>query len=398
MHAKGIVGLMLKDCLSSLHEKRAEAVRAGVGAALRGGHLSLSGLAQRMAGTVALRYRVKRMDRLLGNDAIHGERAMIYGALARGWLRQLEHVLVVVDWSDVTADQRWHLLRASVAVDGRSVTLYEEVHPRRRLANRWVHQRFLATLARLLPAGCQPIIMTDAGFRSPWFAAVSRRQWPWVGRVRNRDMISMDGNTWHKAKELYGLAHERPIAFDDVWHVRSHPMRRHFVLVKESAKGRVHRTRLGEQCRSKRSLQSACREREPWLLACAPDLAHLSPSAIVALYTQRMSIEESFRDTKSAHYGMGLRETRSRSAGRLELLLMIGHLAAWILRLIGESAQQCQLALRFQSTGRSLRREISVITLATRAIREPMPWLTTTGLRLALERLRSQALEACRAT
>ncbi len=47
MHAKGIVGLMLKDCLSSLHEKRAEAVRAGVGAALQGGHLTLSGLAAR---------------------------------------------------------------------------------------------------------------------------------------------------------------------------------------------------------------------------------------------------------------------------------------------------------------------------------------------------------------
>jgi len=32
--------------------------------------------------------------------------------------------LVVIDWSDVTADQQWRLLRASVAVEGRSVTLY----------------------------------------------------------------------------------------------------------------------------------------------------------------------------------------------------------------------------------------------------------------------------------
>lgn len=394
MHAKGIVGLMLKDCLSSLHAKQAEALQVGVGAALRGGHLSLSGLSRRLEGAVALRHRVKRIDRLLGNDAIHAERTEIYGALARHWLRQIEHVLVVVDWSDLTDDQQWHLLRASVAVEGRSVTLYEEVHPRHRLASRWVHQRFLAKLARLLPAGCTPIVMTDAGFRSPWFDALSRRHWPWLGRVRNRDLVSIDGGAWQKAKDLYAMATEQPQEFVNVLHVRKHPVRRRFVLVKEASKGRIHRTSLGQRCRSKRSLQCARREREPWLLACAPELDHLSPAAIVALYAQRMRIEESFRDTKSERKGMGLSGTRSRSAPRLELLLLIGHLAAWLLRLIGESAQQCQLALRFQSTGRTDRKEISVMTLASRVVQEQMQWLTATRLRLALDRLRMQVQEA----
>jgi hypothetical protein len=67
------------------------------------------------------------------------------------------------------------LLRASVAVEGRSVTLYEEVHPPRRLNNRRVQDRFLEKLARIRPAGCEPVILTDAGFRSPWFDAVERR-------------------------------------------------------------------------------------------------------------------------------------------------------------------------------------------------------------------------------
>lgn len=398
MHAKGIVGLMLKDCLSPLHAKQAEALRAGVGAAVSGGHLSLSGLSRRLEGAVALRHRVKRMDRLLGNEAIHARRGEIYAALAQRWLHDLEHVVVVVDWSDLTDDQRWHLLRASVAVEGRSVTLYEEVHPRRQLASRWVHQRFLAKLARLLPAGCTPIIMTDAGFRSPWFDALSRRHWPWVGRVRNRDLVSIDGNAWRKAKDLYAEATDQPREFADMLHVRKHPVSRRFVLVKEAAKGRVHRTRLGQRCRSKRSLQSARREREPWLLACAPELDHLSPSAIVALYAQRMRIEESFRDLKSEHFGLGLDQARSRSAQRLELLLLIGHLASWLLRLIGESAQQCQLALRFQSTGRSDRKEISLMTLARRAVQERMPWLTAARLREALDRLRIQVQEACYGT
>jgi hypothetical protein len=49
--------------------------------------------------------------------------------LAARWLSGLDKVLVLIDGSDATIDQRWPLLRASVAVEGRSVTLYEEIHP-----------------------------------------------------------------------------------------------------------------------------------------------------------------------------------------------------------------------------------------------------------------------------
>jgi hypothetical protein len=101
--------------------------------------------------------------------------AEIYGRLAQDWLEGIRTLLIVVDGSPVTADQKWQLLRASVAVEGRSVTLYEEVHSQHRLGSRWVQQRFLGSLARLIPAGCKPIILTDAGFRSPWFDAVKRR-------------------------------------------------------------------------------------------------------------------------------------------------------------------------------------------------------------------------------
>ena len=77
MHAKGIVKLMLGSCLSSLHEKQAEALRTSVCAAVEGGHLSLSQLARKLHSRVALRHRVKRMDRLLGNKAIHARRAEV---------------------------------------------------------------------------------------------------------------------------------------------------------------------------------------------------------------------------------------------------------------------------------------------------------------------------------
>lgn len=132
MHARKIVDGMLQDCLSGLHVKLAEALKAAVGAALRGGRLSLSQLARAMVSATAVRHRVKRMDRLLGNAALHKARGEIYRAVATPYLAGIDPALVVIDWSDATADQRWHLLPASVAVAGRSVTLYEEIQPQRK--------------------------------------------------------------------------------------------------------------------------------------------------------------------------------------------------------------------------------------------------------------------------
>lgn len=129
MDARKMVDGMLGNCLSSLHAKLAEAVKAAVGGALRGGHLSLSQLARSVDSATSMRHRVKRMGRLLGNVPLQGARAEIYQEISTRWLAGVDNVLVVIDWSDATTDQRWHLLRASVAVDGRSVTLYEEIHP-----------------------------------------------------------------------------------------------------------------------------------------------------------------------------------------------------------------------------------------------------------------------------
>ena len=98
--------------------------------------------------------------------------------------------LIVIDWSDLTPDRKWQLLRASVAVEGRSMTLYEQVHPQSRATSPRVHRACLTKLSAMLPRGCIPILITDAGFRGAWFKLVERMGWYWIGRIRNRDMVS----------------------------------------------------------------------------------------------------------------------------------------------------------------------------------------------------------------
>lgn len=398
MHARKIVDEMLNDCLLCLHAKQAEVVKVAVCGALAGGRLSLSQLARSVESATTMRHRVKRIDRLLGNKALYAARATIYHEVAEQWLAGIEQVLVVIDWSDVTADQQWHLLRASVSVEGRSMTLYEEVHPQHKYGDRAVHRRFLGRLAKLLPAGCSPMIMTDAGFRSTWFDLVTQRRWQWIGRIRGKDMVRIAGCPWKRCTEIYAEATSHAREYSNASYVRSNPTDCRLVLVKREAKGRSRRTRMGKRSLARTSLKSSRSAREPWLLACSPGLAHLSSQAIIALYAQRMRIEQSFRDIKNERGGFGLSASRSRSGKRLETLLLIGHLAGWLMRLIGESAQQCQMQLQFGSVSRLDHKEISVLTLARRVIDAGSTWLHRLRPKDSIASLHKQAWKACHET
>lgn len=131
------------------------------------------------------------------------------------------------------------------------------------------------------------------------------------------------------------------------------------------------------------------------MLASSPGLHHLTPEAIVSLYAQRMRIEQSFRDIKNERIGLGLSASRSRSGVRLEILLMIGHLAGWLMRLIGESAQQYQMHLQFQSVAHPKHKEISTQTLARRVLDAGGRWLRRLRPRDAINIIRQQAMHSC---
>ena len=206
MHTTTIVAQVMQACLPLMHATRWCALRDVVVSAVNGHALGLVALAVGTPRTTKVRHRVKCVDRLLGNTHIEAHRFDLYTALARQWLTDLPQLLIVVDWSSLTADMQWHWLRASVVCDGRSITLYEEVHPRKHLGSLTVHTRFIKQLAQLLPKSAHPpIIMTDAGFRNPWFRLIAEQGWQWVGRVRNRDYVrKIDTDNWLPAKDLYG--------------------------------------------------------------------------------------------------------------------------------------------------------------------------------------------------
>jgi len=398
MHAKLMVTRVVGACPEGLHHKRFEALMRVATGLLLGGVCSLSGIAQRLTGPCRYKHRLKCVDRLLGSKGLQRWRDALYRQMAGVWLKDVGCMLVVVDWSDLSKDQRWQLLRASVVVAGRSVTLYEQVHPQKKLGNPAVHREFLRRLAMILPAGSQPIVMTDAGFHSPWFQAVTERGWEFIGRVRGCNRLSL-GKTqqWVPVRDLFEGASTQARDLGLGAYARSNPSLVRVVMAARHNKGRHCLNMHGKKRAGRASAKAARSAREPWVLVCSPSLIYLQPGAIVSLYAQRMRIEQSFRDTKNLRWGLGLEVSRSRSKARLEMLLLLGHIASLTQRLIGEYAMQHQQELQFMGTKRADRAEISVLTLARRildlgaeTLKNLAPWQT-------IPPLGNQAADACAA-
>jgi hypothetical protein len=362
MHALAILQRCLGPLLTGVHRRRLAVLLEAVAATVSGPRLTLTEIARRFAGGADLRQRIKRADRLLGNRHLQRDSRAIYGALGRMLLAGVAEPLIVIDWSDLKRDQSLHLLRASVPVGGRSLTLYEEVHPRRSLGNRQVQQRFLRRLAEMLPATAAPIIVADAGFKVPFYREVERLGWRWVGRVRGRDYIKLK-QRWHSCKRVFAQATTTPSALGIGAWVRSNPLRACFVLVRQAPKGRCDKTASGKRARSKQSRQCARGAREPWLLVASTRLADWPAKRLVRVYRQRMQIELSFRDMKSQHFGTGLECSASKGAGRFTVLVLIASLAAILLWLIGTAAERGGLHERMRPNNRQ-RRAYSRVFLA----------------------------------
>jgi hypothetical protein len=362
MHALTILQRCVAPLLVGIHRRRVAVLLEAVAATVSGPRLTLTEIGRRFRGGLDLRHRIKRADRLLGNAHLQRDAKEIYTALARQLLAGVAEPLIVIDWSDLKEDQSLHLLRASLPVGGRSLTLYEEVHPQRKLGNRRVQHRFLQQIKALLPGSAEPIIVADSGFKVPFYREVERLGWRWVGRVRGRDHVKLKSR-WRSCRRVFAEATQRPTALGIGEWVRSNPLRAAFVLVRKPKQGRRDKTASGQRARSKKSLQAARNAREPWLLVASTRLADWPAKRLVKVYRQRMQIELSFRDMKSQHFGEGLECSASRGTGRYTVLVLIASLAAVLLWLIGTAAERAGVHERMRPGSRK-RRAYSRLFLA----------------------------------
>lgn len=350
MRASRVLQKCLPDSLEPMHALREHALLRAVEAVLDGRRLTLMDVARSWPGAERVRPPLKVFDRLLGNRHLHAERAGLHADMAR-WLLRGPQPVIVIDWADLKADKSWCLLRAAVPVGGRTLTLLDMVVPGMEQGSPGAEKRFLQRLQALVPEGMCPILITDAGFRTPWFRSVEAMGWHWLGRLRGRTQVKPIGeedraDQWVDSRQLHALASRTPRELPTMVSNRSDPLPCRLVLYAKSRQGRKHRNeRCPEQvARSSSSRKAAAREREPWLIVCSPTLSAPNARQLVGLYARRMQIELSFRDLKSHRYGQGFEDSLTRSGSRLQILLLVGTLASFASWLAGMGCEATGIA------------------------------------------------------
>jgi hypothetical protein len=341
---------LLRVTCQNIHKKRLECLLAASEACLKGKKLSLVALGRNLSSKAKTKHNIKRIDRLLGNKKLNKERDFIYKTIAQALLNGERSPVVIVDWSGLTKCGEYLLLRAAIPIGGRAITIYEETYPEKNYDNREVNNNFLYKLKEILPVNCVPIIITDAGFKNPWFKAVEELGWHWIGRIRSLTHFRWCGSkTWIPVRDLHKKATLKPQSLGAVELAKSNPLTCNFFLYKQKNKYRQQLNLRGHKVRCSVSLKHARREREPWLLASSLPINDNIAEKIIKIYKMRMQIEESFRDIKNQRFGFSLSEMRSRNINRFNILLLIGAIASLAAHIIGKMAYQKNEHYAFQS-------------------------------------------------
>ena len=387
MKVKPILNDLIKDVTPDMHKARRKSLNASVSSLISGATLSVTSLGRNIESDTTEKHQIKRSMRLCSNHHLHDEISGIYLELCLKIIGQQPHPTILVDWSDLDPRQDLFLLRASVAVDGRSLTLFDEVHPLSRKEKPAVHEAFMYKLKSILPISCRPIIVTDAGFRAPWFKLVESLDWDYVGRVRNRTFcLNATDKDWHPIKDLYQQATSTAKSLGRFQMVRRDPIQCQMVIYRNKKKGRKDLTAKGERVRkSGKSLSHARREKEPWLLATSLSTERSSGAKrIVKIYKSRMQIEESFRDLKT---GLKFNESHARKQKRIEVLLLIAMLAQYLLFLLGMTVKLLDKHRRYQANSVKDRNVLSYQFIGLRAVKDHQLTLDKNSFGLALNRI-----------
>jgi hypothetical protein len=351
MPAEDVVSRFLKPVAS--HKARLVAVMAAVMAVLLSRRLSSAAMGRALPSGSG-KHGIKRFDRLLGNPLLHAELQLFYRGLA-SVLVTTERPVILVDWTQVRGS--FVALSAAMATEhGRPLTLLCRVHHVRSLGNAMVQRRFLQQLSELLPPGTRPIIVSDAGFHSDFFRDVLSLGWDFLGRIRGTACLIVEGKETTK-KALYAVAKARPYDLQEAGLYKHRTIACRLVLVR-----RRHGKRRSKPTKNKETREYRKQARDPWLLATSLTRRQASAERIIELYAKRMQIEESFRDAKNARFGIGLSDSRSRSAKRIEVQLLLAALATAAAFILGRQVEERREHLRFQANT-SKARVLSVVRL-----------------------------------
>lgn len=363
MQGKRLLHKFIKESSDKLlHKKTSDSLVIACGGLLKSRKLSITGIGRAIESKTTDKHSIKRADRLVSNDALKENRDIFYKALAKKIVPRTGWCPILVDTSCLTADSKFQVIRASLAIDGRAFTLFEMAYKNGTLKKIW--GTFLQKLGKILPEEKgRVIIITDAGFHNKWFQLVRKQKWDFIGRIRQDKNYTTSDEKTYPCKFLHKIATSKPTHHGTVFlSKKSHnkAVICDLYSVKKKPKRRKMKTKLGKVKQGSYSKTIAKGQKEPWILASSLPKTGFNSDQIVRLYSFRMQIEQSFRDIKNNKYGFNFKHTLTRSIKRLNNLLLIAAIVNFIVWSVGVLAEQKQWHFKCQSNTSRLCNILSV--------------------------------------
>ncbi len=372
MKAAKLLHKILEKTCPDIHKSRLNALMAGVLSGASHHQISVTSLGRNLRehSATSTKHDIKRMDRLIGNSKLHQERPVIYKMMADYLIGKEVNPLLIVDWSPIQGQSLFQLLRVSIPMGGRALTIYEKCYQESELNSNAAHDALLDELERLLPDGSKPILISDAIYRIPWFKSVESRGWYWLGRVRGNVHLSQDGEHWNSCRVYMQRGSANAKRLGTIYYSKIARFCCHGYLYKKKNNKRLKLKKRGGKSQCTTSLYQEKKANEAWLLVSNLPKNKVTPKQVVKIYSTRMQIEESFRDSKNNYYGLGLSQAKSKSETRYDNLLLIVALVQFLLWCIGKLAYQHGYQKMLQANTIVNRTVLSFIYIAKQIIND----------------------------
>lgn len=313
IHTQNLVEALFEG---DLHARRVLSLANGVTGVLRAAVLSVHAIGEGYAEVARTkpRFGVKQVDRFLSNTAI--DVARLTPSWAKFVIGARKEIVVALDWTDFEKDDHATLCAYVVTSHGRATPLTWKTVKKSTLAGRRNDYEYevIERLHDALPRDVDVTLLADRAFGDQkLYALLSSLGWDYVIRFRGVILVEDAAGTQKPAQEWLPPTGRATI----LKNVRVTNDRAPVPAVVV-----VHQAKM----------------REPWCLATS--LADRKATEIVALYSKRFTIEETFRDAKDLRFGMGLSATHIRDAGRRDRLLLLAAIAHALLTLLGAASEK----------------------------------------------------------
>ena len=318
-----------------LHARTLLSLKLGLVGVLHAVTLSIHVIGRALAWSEAKdpKHAIKQVDRLLANNKF------CTWLMFESWVKYLvaerEEILVALDWTEFDADDQCTIALYLITRHGRATPLiWKTVYKSTLKDNRNSYEdEVIERLHEVLDPHVKVMVLADRGFGDQTrYELLQMLGWDYAIRFRQAICVtSAQGQT-------------RPAVQWLLPNGRARMLKNVMVTTDNTAIPAVVVTKAKNM-------------KEPWCIATSR--SDLTASQVVKLYGRRFRIEETFRDTKDIHFGMGLSATHIGSPARRDRLLFLAAFAFVLLTLLGEAGERAGLD-RYLKANTSKKRTMSL--------------------------------------